>query len=256
MCILTILPENASVPDLDGSEPFARGNDMHLPRRQFLRFGATAIAAVANSQCAWAQAYPVRPVRIIVPTGAGGPSDVIARLIAHKLSESLGQTFYVENQPGAANNIGIGNAARAAPDGYTILLVGSNFTINPGLFAKIPYDPVKDFSPVTLAAVSPMAVLVNPSIPARNLKELIAFLRANPGKYNYASAGAGTMAHLFGEQLKLSQGLDLVHVPFAGSEPAIQSTLAGHTPIAFAALTPARISSGPSITFASSVLYA
>jgi tripartite-type tricarboxylate transporter receptor subunit TctC len=212
---------------------------MNLLRRQFLRFGATAVAATAAAPFAWAQAYPSRPVRIIVPAGPGGPSDVIARLIAQKLSQSLGKSFYVENQPGAANNIGIGNAARAAPDGYTILLVGSNFTINPGLFAKIPYDPIKSFSPVTLAAVSPMAVLVNPSVPARTLGELIAFLKANPGKYNYASAGTGTTAHLFGELLKLSQGLDLVHVPFAGSEPAIQSTLAGHTPIAFAALTPA-----------------
>jgi tripartite-type tricarboxylate transporter receptor subunit TctC len=212
---------------------------MNLQRRQFLQFGVTAVAATAAAPFAWAQAYPSRPVRIIVPAGPGGPSDVIARLIAQKLSQSLGKSFYVENQPGAANNIGIGNAARAAPDGYTILLVGSNFTINPGLFAKIPYDPIKSFSPVTLAAVSPMAVLVNPAVPARTLGELIAFLKANPGKYNYASAGTGTTAHLFGELLKLSQGLDLVHVPFAGSEPAIQSALAGHTPIAFAALTPA-----------------
>jgi tripartite-type tricarboxylate transporter receptor subunit TctC len=212
---------------------------MNLPRRQFLQFGATALTAAANSRFARAQSYPTRPVRIIVPTGAGGPSDVIARLIAQKLSQRLGTPFYIENQPGAANNIGIGNAARAAPDGYTVLLVGSNYTINPSLFPKSPYDPVKSFSPVTLAAVSPMAVLINTSIPANNLKELIAFLKANPGRYNYASAGAGTVAHLFGELLKLSQGLDLVHVPFAGSEPAIQSALAGHTPIAFAAVTPA-----------------
>jgi tripartite-type tricarboxylate transporter receptor subunit TctC len=212
---------------------------MNLRRRQLLRFGATGIAATASSRFAWAQTYPTRPVRIIVPVAPGGPSDAIARLIGQKLSQSLGKPFYVENQPGAANNIGIGNAARAAPDGYTVLLVGSNFTINPGLFPKIPYDPVKSFSPVTLAAVSPMAVLVNPSMPANTFKDLIALLKANPRKYNYASAGAGTTAHLFGELLKLSQGLDLVHVPFAGSEPAIQSALAGHTPIAFAALTPA-----------------
>src|SRR5262249_8360487 len=119
------------------------------------------------------------------------------------------------------------------------LVVGSNFTINPALFAKIPYDAVRDFSPVTLIAVSPMAVLIHPSIPVSNFSELVALIKANPGKYNYASAGVGTTAHLFGEQLKLSQRLDLVHVPFAGSEPAIQSALAGHTPIAFAALTPA-----------------
>jgi tripartite-type tricarboxylate transporter receptor subunit TctC len=212
---------------------------MKLPRRQFLQFGATALTAVASAQFAWAQTYPVRPVRIIVPAGAGGPSDVIARLIAQKLSQSLGQPFYVENQPGAANNIGIGNAARAAPDGYTILLVGSNYTINPSLFPKIPYDPIKDFAPVTLAALSPSVLLINPSIPANSVKELIAFLKANPGKYNYASAGMGTTAHLSGEMFKLSQGVDLVHVPFNGSGPAIQSALAGHTPIVFAAITPA-----------------
>ena len=120
-----------------------------------------------------------------------------------------------------------------------MLLVGSNFTINPGLFAKIPYDPIEDFAPVMLAAVSPAVLVINPSIPARDVNELIAFLKANPGKYNYASAGAGTTGHLAGEQFKLSQHLDLVHVPFNGSAPAIQSALAGHTPITFAAITPA-----------------
>jgi tripartite-type tricarboxylate transporter receptor subunit TctC len=183
--------------------------------------------------------YPARQVRIIVPTGAGGPSDVIARLIAQKLTQRLGKPFYVENQPGAANNIGIGNVARAVPDGHTILVVGSNFTINPALLPNTPYDAVKDFAPVTLAAVSPMAVLVHPDVFVKDLKGLIAHIRSNPGKLSYASAGVGTTAHLFGEQLKHAQSLDLVHVPFAGSELAIQSTLGGHTPIAFVALTPA-----------------
>jgi len=212
---------------------------MTLQRRQFLQFAAAAVAVAASSEFAWAQSYPARAVRIIVPVGPGGPSDIIARLIAQKLSQRFGQPFVVENLPGAANNIGIGNAARAAPDGYTVLLVGSNYTINPSLFAKIPYDPVKDFAPVTLAALSPSVLLVNPSIPASSVKELIAFLKANPGKFNYASAGIGTTAHLSGEMFKLSQGLDLVHVPFNGSGPAIQSALAGHTPITFAAITPA-----------------
>jgi tripartite-type tricarboxylate transporter receptor subunit TctC len=211
---------------------------MTFPRRQFLQFGAAALAAAANSQFAWAQSYPTRPVRIIVPVGPGGPSDVIARLIAEKLSQSLGQPFVVENQAGGANNIGIGNAARAAPDGYTVLLVGSNFTINPALFAKIPYDPIRDFAPVTLVAASPAVLLISPSIPARNVGELVAFLKANPGKYGYATPGVGTVGHLIGEQLKLSQGIDLVHVPFTGMGPVLQSVLSGQTPVAITALTP------------------
>jgi tripartite-type tricarboxylate transporter receptor subunit TctC len=209
------------------------------------RISRCAIAALAliamdfaDARPATAEVYPSRPVRIIVPVGPGGPSDVIARLIAQKLSERLGQSFVVENQSGGANNIGIGNVARAAPDGYTVLLVGSNFTINPGLFAKIPYDPIKDFAPVTLAAVSPAVLVTNPSLPARDLKELIAHLKANPGKYNYATPGIGTVGHLAGELFKLSQGVDPIHVPFKGMGPVLQSVLAGQTPLAFTALTP------------------
>jgi tripartite-type tricarboxylate transporter receptor subunit TctC len=200
--------------------------------------GATALLATGFANAQSVESYPARPVRIIVPIGPAGPSDVIARLIAQKLSQRLGQPFVVENLPGGANNIGIGHVARARPDGYTILLVGSNFTINPGLFAKIPYDPIKDFAPVTLAAVSPAVLVANPAIPADNLKALIAFLRANPGKYSYASPGVGTTGHLLGELLKLSQNIELVYVPFSGMGPVLQSVLAGHAPIAFTALTP------------------
>lgn len=193
----------------------------------------------ANAQSKPAFGYPVRPVRIIVPIAPGGPADVAARLIAQKLSQSLGQQFYIENEPGGSGNTGIGNAARATADGYTMLVVGSNFIVNPSLFAKIPYDPLKDFAPVTLMAVSPNILVVNPSIPAKDVKGLIDLIKANPGKYNYASSGIGTTPHLSGEMFKLSQGLDLVHVPFKGSSPAVQSALAGHTPIAFAAMTAA-----------------
>jgi tripartite-type tricarboxylate transporter receptor subunit TctC len=200
--------------------------------------GAAALLAAGSANAQGVDAYPTRPVRIIVPIGPGGPSDVIARLIAQKLTQSLGQSFVVENQPGGANNIGIGNVARARPDGYTVLLVGSNFTINPGLFAKIPYDPFRDFAPVTLAAVSPAVLVVNPSIPGKTVRELIAFLKANPGKYSYASPGVGTTGHLLGELLKLSQGIDLVYVPFNGMGPVLQSILTGQTPIGFVALTP------------------
>jgi tripartite-type tricarboxylate transporter receptor subunit TctC len=159
--------------------------------------------------------------------------------MAQKLSAKLGQQFFVENQTGAGGNLAMGNGARSAPDGYTVLFVSTSFTVNPSLFAKIPYDPYKDFAPVTLAAVSPNLLSVHPSIPAQNVKELIAFLRTHPGKYSFASPGLGTTAHLSGELFKLSQELDLVHVPFTGSGPAIQSALAGHTPIAFTVITPA-----------------
>jgi len=184
-------------------------------------------------------AYPTKPVRFIVPFAPAGPTDVFARLLAQKMSAKLGQQFYVENQAGAGGNLGMGNAARATPDGYSIVFVSTSFIVNPSLFAKIPYDPYKDFAPVTLAAISPNLLSIHPSIPAANVKELIAFLKANPGKYGFASAGLGTTPHLSGELFKLSQQLDLVHIPFNGSAPAVASALAGHTPIAFTVITPA-----------------
>jgi tripartite-type tricarboxylate transporter receptor subunit TctC len=212
---------------------------MKFSRRTVLHLATGAAALPAVSRFAWAQTYPTRPVRVIVPFAPAGPTDVFARLIAQKISQSLGQQFYVENQAGAGGNLGMGTAARAAPDGYTIVFVSTSFIVNPSLYPKIPYDPFKDFAPVTLAALSPNVLVVNPSIPARNVKELIAFLKANPGQHSFASAGLGTTPHLSGEVFKFSQGLDIVHVPFNGSGPAIQSALAGHTPIAFTVLTPA-----------------
>ncbi len=196
-------------------------------------------AAVAWPLAASAQSYPTRPVRIVVPFAPAGPTDVFARLLIQKLSQSLGQQFYVENQVGAGGNIGMGNAARAAGVGYTIVFVSTSFIVNPSLYPKIPYDPYKDFAPVTLAAVSPNVLTVHPSLPVTSVKDLIAYIKAHPGKLSFASAGLGTTPHLSGELFKLSQGLDLVHVPFNGSAPAIQSALAGHTPIAFTVVTPA-----------------
>jgi tripartite-type tricarboxylate transporter receptor subunit TctC len=212
---------------------------MNFPRRQFLRLAASAAALPAISRIAKAEAYPARPVRVIVPFAPGGPADVLARLITQKLSGSLGQQFYVENQAGAGGNLGMSAGARAIPDGYTITVVGTSYVVNPSLYLKIPYDPYKDFAPVTLAAVSPNVLVIHPSIPASNVKELIAFLKANPGKYSFAHAGNGTTPQLSGELFKQSQNLDIVSVPFGGSAPAIQSALAGHTPIAFTVLTPA-----------------
>jgi tripartite-type tricarboxylate transporter receptor subunit TctC len=183
--------------------------------------------------------YPDHPVKVIVPFAAAGPTDVMARLIAQKLSDHLGKQFYVENQPGAGGNIGMASAAKASPDGYTILFVSSSYVVNPSLYARIPYDPYTDFIPITVAGDSPNVLVVNPSLPVKNVRELVDLIKANPGKYSFASAGTGTTPHLSGELFKLTFGLDIVHVPFNGAGPAIQSTVAGHTPIAFTALPPA-----------------
>jgi tripartite-type tricarboxylate transporter receptor subunit TctC len=208
---------------------------MHV-RRRFLHVAAAAIAGLAAPSIASAQNYPARPVRMIVPFAPGGPTDVSARLIAQKLSENLGRQFFIENIGGASGNIATGQAAKAAPDGYTILIAVNSHVINPTLFARVPYDARKDFEPVTLAVSFASALVVHPSLPATSVKELVALIKANPAKYAYASPGLGTPSHLLGEQLKVSLGLDLVHVPFAGSGPTIASVVAGHTPIGIGAL--------------------
>jgi tripartite-type tricarboxylate transporter receptor subunit TctC len=206
------------------------------PRRRFLHLAAGAAALPAFSRVARAQTYPTRPVRIVVPFSAGGSSDVTARLLAQKLTENLGKQFYVENQVGSGGNLGMGNAARAAPDGYTILLVTPSFVVNPSLFPKVPYDP-KDFAPLTVAADAPNALFVHPSVPARTVKGLVDLIKANPGKYSFAHSGIGTTPHLSGEMFRLSAALDLVAVPFSGGAPATQSTVAGHTLILFNSLS-------------------
>ncbi len=212
---------------------------MRLPRRHILRLAAGVAALPALSNALLAQAYPVRPVRMIVPFGPGGPVDVCARMVAQRLSERLGAQFYVENVPGAGGNIGTGQAAKARPDGYTVLLNTNNQVTNPSLFSKVPYDPFKDFDSVTLVTSFASAFSVNPSVPANTVSELVALIRANPGKYSFASAGLGTPSHLLGEQFRMALGLDMVHVPYGGSGPAIVSAVAGHTPIAFAGLAAA-----------------
>jgi len=209
---------------------------MHRIVRGLAIGAAFLIATVAHAQDA---NYPNRPVRIIVPFAAGGPPDVISRLVAQKLSERWRQQVYVENLPGAGGNTGTATAARAAPDGYTLYMMSTGFMVNPSLYAKVPYDPIKDFAPVTLAAVSPNVLFVHPSVPARSVRELIDLIKNNPGKYSYAQPSTGSTPHLSGELLKLQYGLDLVTVPFNGASLAVNSTLAGHTPIAFTALPPA-----------------
>ena len=186
-----------------------------------------------------AQGYPNRPVRVVVGFPAGGPTDAIARIVAQKLSDSLGHQFFVENVGGAGGNTAAGQVARVTPDGYTIMAISTGFVVNPSLYAKVPYDPVKDFAPVTLVAVSPNVVVVNPQVPAKTLPELVQLIRDNPGKYSFAGPGVGSTPHLGGELFRLAYKLDLVHVPFTGAGPAIQATVGGHTPIAFTALPPA-----------------
>src|SRR5882672_1744224 len=199
-----------------------------MKRRQFLQATAAAVAGLAAPPTAWGQAYPARPVRMIVTFAPGGPTDVAARLIAQKLTEHLGKQFFVENVAGASSNIGTGQAAKAAPDGYTMLITVNNLVINPSLFDKVPCDAYKDFDPVAMAVGFASGLSVHPSIPANSVGELVSFIKANAGKHNFASPGLGTPSHLLGEQLRVTLGLDLVHVPFAGSGPAIASTVAGH----------------------------
>jgi len=211
---------------------------MNLIARCFLSIAALAIIGLAALPVAWGDGYPTRPVRVIVPFPPGGATDIVARIIVQELSTQLGQSFYVENIVGASGNIGTARAAKAAPDGYTILLAYSNFVTNPFIYEKVPYDPYKDFAPVTLMVTSPSVLCVHPSVPARTVKELVALVKAHPGKLSYASGGIGTQPHLVGEQLRISLSLDLVHVPFNGGGPALASLVAGHTPIGFTTLAP------------------
>ena len=200
---------------------------------------AALLALTLSAAPSLAQGYPSKPVRVVVGFAAGGPSDVIGRIVAQKLSEALGQQFYVENIGGAGSNTASAQVARATPDGYTIMIISTGFMVNMSLYAKVPYDAVKDFAPVTLVAYSPNVVAVNPSVPAKTIQELVKLIRDNPGKYSFAGPGVGSTPHLAGEQFRIAFNLDLIHVPFTGAGPAIQATLGGHTPIAFTALPPA-----------------
>jgi tripartite-type tricarboxylate transporter receptor subunit TctC len=203
---------------------------------RLLHLIVASLLLLAGFAPASAQNWPHRPVRVVVGFPAGGPTDVIARLVAQGLSDSFGQQFYVENVGGAGGNTAAGQVARVTPDGYTIMAISTGFMVNPSLYAKVPYDPIKDFAPVSLVAASPNVVVVNPQVGAKTLPELVELIRQNPGKYSYAGPGVGSTPHLGGELFRLSYKLDLVHVPFAGAAPAVQSTVGGHTPIAFTAL--------------------
>jgi tripartite-type tricarboxylate transporter receptor subunit TctC len=190
------------------------------------------VAAIALDATAQAQSYPTRPVRLVVPYAPGGPNDIIARLLAQKLAEALGGNFYVENLPGGGSIIGTGAAANAPADGTTLLVANQDLIVQPIIRAKVSYDPFKSFTPISMVVTAPEIITVQSSFPAKDIKELIAVLKANPGKYSYASPGYGTTPHLACEWLfKLENGIDITHVPFQGAAPAVQSVLAGQTPV-------------------------
>jgi tripartite-type tricarboxylate transporter receptor subunit TctC len=208
-----------------------------LTRRAVLRTGgALAVGASALARPARAAGYPDRPVRIIAPFAAGGPSDTLSRLLSVKLAEKLGGFFYVENHPGAGSNIGTSAAARAAPDGYTLLLTSSAFVLNPGLYKQVPYDAVKDFAPIAELVTSPNVFIATPASGITSMAELVARAKAKPDTLNYASAGIGTTPHLTVEWLKSVAGISITHVPFAGAGPALQAILAGTVQLACASL--------------------
>ena len=196
-----------------------------------------ACAALAGASAgALAQAaYPERPVRIIVPFPAGGPADALARIVGDKLAQSLGKPFIIENKAGAGGNIGMEQGARAAPDGYTLTLAPvGNLTVAPALYSKLPYDPAKDFAPITVLASVPNVLIVNPSVPAKSVAELVALAKAKPGSLNYASPGNGSIPHLAAELFKRMAGVDIVHIPFNGVAPASNAVLAGDVQMFFA----------------------
>jgi tripartite-type tricarboxylate transporter receptor subunit TctC len=206
----------------------------------YRRAGAAAAASVALLLvCAPAphaqDNYPSRPVRMIVPFAAGGPTDIVGRIMGAKMSEVLGQQFVVEDRTGAGGNIGADAVAKAAPDGYTILMATvSTNAINPGLYTHLPYDPVSGFAPIGRIGVTPTLLLVNPSIPAKDVKDLIALMKANPGKYSFGSSGLGSILHLCGEEFKAKAGgLDVVHVPYKGSAPMDTDLMGGQIAWAF-----------------------
>jgi tripartite-type tricarboxylate transporter receptor subunit TctC len=183
-----------------------------------------------------AKDYPAKPIRVIVPYPPGGGTDVVARIVAEPLGAALGQPIIIDNRGGAAGNLGTDLAAKSSPDGYTILLTLSSHTINPKLYDKLPFDVERDFAPISLVALSPQILVAHPSVPANNVRELIALAKAEPGKLNFASVGTGSPGHIAGELFKLKTGVDMVHVPYKGGGPAVTDTLGGQVQLLFVTL--------------------
>lgn len=213
---------------------------MKFLRRSFMQLAAGAAALPVVPHGAWAQAWPSRqPVRLVVGFPPGGATDIMARLMGDWLTERLGQQFLVENKPGASGNIGIEIVAKAPADGYTLLTVVTPVAINPALFSNLPFDFMRDIAPVIYLARLAYVVVVNPSVPAATLPELIAYAKANPGKINYGSAGAGTPQNITCELFKMMSGVNLVHVPYKGGAPAVADLVAGHVQVVFAPVSEA-----------------
>jgi tripartite-type tricarboxylate transporter receptor subunit TctC len=210
---------------------------MKLPRRRFLQLVAGAAALPAASRIAAAQAYPSRPVRIVVGFTAGGSTDIGARLIGQWLQERLGQSFVIENRPGAGTNIATESVVRAAPDGYTLLMIGPSSAVNATLYDKLNFVFLRDIAPVASLIRQPQVMLANPSLAAKSVPELIAYAKANPGKITMASAGIGSTGHLVGEFFKMTAGVDFVHVPYRGAGPALTDLLGGQVLISFAGIS-------------------
>jgi tripartite-type tricarboxylate transporter receptor subunit TctC len=211
---------------------------MKLLRRQFLQFSATAIAAAAGSQFAWAQAYPTRPVRIFVGFPAGGLTDITARLIGQRLSEQLGQQFVIENRPGAGTNIATEVVLRAPADGHPLLMATVVNSINATVYGNLKYNFVSDIAPVASIVDAAFVMEVNPSVPAKTVLEFITYAKANPGKISFASGGVGTPDHVAGELFKMMTGVNMLHVPYRGSAPAVTDLVGGQVEVSFGPVAP------------------
>ena len=212
---------------------------MKLLRREFLRLTGTAVAGLSVLPRAWALDYPLHPVTIVVPFTPAGSTDILARLLAQKLEQRLGKTFVVENRPGAGTLIGANAVAKAAPDGYTLLMApSSTMATNPALYKKLPYDSTTDFIPLAGLARVPFVLLVHPSLPVQSLKEFIQYALARPGQLSFASVGPGVPHHLFAEILMSMTGIKMTHVPYKGSAPALNDLAAGHIPMMFSDIPP------------------
>jgi len=204
-----------------------------LSRRSFLVASLTSLAAPASAQAPW----PAKPIKLVVPYAPGGTTDVIGRVMSEYLGQRLGQNIVVENRPGKGASIGTSQVAKAAPDGYTLLVSNiSAFAIAPPLYGDLDYDPVKDFTHITLASFNPSVLVVNPSFPAKTLAEYVAYAKANPDKLAFATSGPGSSNHILGTMLALKSGIKLVHIPYRGAGPAMQDTIAGNVPSMFDSL--------------------
>jgi tripartite-type tricarboxylate transporter receptor subunit TctC len=212
---------------------------MKFPRRQFLHLAGATPALLVFGRPTRAQVYPTRPLRMIVPLSAGSAADILARRLAQKMRESWGQPVVVENVPGAGTTLGAGTVAKAVPDGHTLLINSAAFAASAAMYPKLPYDPLKDFAPVSQIAIAPIVVVVAPSLGARSIKDLVELAKGQPGQINFGSAGAGSSTHFAGEQFKLAAGLDVVHVPYKGPAEALLDTMTGRIQYSLSPMLPA-----------------